>query len=155
MSLKLELSRVLWRERELLSRLLDLLERGAQIPTAGHDPRQASVASVASEVATLRDILRQTEVLRAVTADAVAAESGLGSNPSLRALADASDEPWRTILFDHRDAFVAMAAQISRTEQASRGRPATAMPTRRVPLPTRLAEQGRPTPQIPSCPTTS
>jgi hypothetical protein len=77
-------------------------------------------AYAAREVETVLDSIRRTEVLRATTADAVAAAAGLESNPSLRALAEASDEPWRTILLDHREAFVAVTAQI--TEMATTNR---------------------------------
>lgn len=112
-----ELSRVLWRERELLDMLLFKLEEEQLVLASG---RSRWLAYAAREVETVLDSIRQTEVLRATMADAVADALGQDSNPSLRALAEASGEPWRTILLDHRDAFIAVTAQI--TEMATTNR---------------------------------
>ncbi len=105
-----ELSQVLWRERELLEMLLFKLEEEQLVLASG---RSRWLAHAAREVETVLDRIRRTEVLRATTADAVAAALGLDSNPSLRALAEAGEEPWPTLLLDHWEAFVALTAQIT------------------------------------------
>jgi flagellar biosynthesis/type III secretory pathway chaperone len=104
-----ELSSVLWRERELLDMLLFKLEEEQLVLAAG---RTRWLPHAAREVETILENVREAELLRAVVADAAADELGLENNPSLRALAEASPEPWRTILLDHRDAFAAVAAQV-------------------------------------------
>jgi hypothetical protein len=112
-----ELSLVLWRGRELLDMLLFKLEEQQLVLASG---RTRWLPYAAREVETVLDSLQQTELLRATTADAAAAAMGLGGSPSLRALAEASAEPWRSILFDHREALAAVAAQI--TEMATSNR---------------------------------
>jgi flagellar biosynthesis/type III secretory pathway chaperone len=104
-----ELSSVLWRERELLDMLLFKLEEEQLLLAAG---RTRWLPHAAREVEAILENVREAELLRAVVADAAAEELGLSSNPSLRVLAEAADEPWRTILMDHRDAFAAVAAQV-------------------------------------------
>lgn len=113
-----ELSAVLWRERELLEMLLFKLEEERLLLAAGHT---RWLPHAASEVEAILEQVRETELLRAVVADATAEVLGLTSNPSLRALAEAAEEPWRTILLDHRDAFAAVAAQVSEMAETNRG----------------------------------
>ena len=103
------LSLILWRERELLELLLYKLE-AEQLVLASARTRWLAMA--AREVEAVLGSIREAEVLRATTADAAAAAIGLDSNPSLRALADAVDEPWKSILVDHREAFLAYTTQI-------------------------------------------
>lgn len=111
------LSLILWRERELLETLLFKLEQ-EQMILAGGNARW--LARSAREVETVVGLIRETELMRAVAADEAAAAIGLASNPSLRALADAVDEPWRSILGEHRDAFVAYTAEILELASANR-----------------------------------
>jgi uncharacterized SAM-binding protein YcdF (DUF218 family) len=105
-----KLSLLLWRERELLDELLFRLEI-EQVVLAGGRTRW--LARAAGDVQDLLEELRRSGVLRAALADEAAAGVGLPDNPSLRALAEASPEPWRAILMEHRDAFVAVTAEIS------------------------------------------
>jgi choline dehydrogenase-like flavoprotein len=112
-----DLSLVLWRERELLETLLYKLEVEKLI-LATHSTRW--LAAAAREVELVLETVRETEVLRAVAADAAAASVGLPSNPSLRALADAVGEPWHTILLDHHKAFVACTRELVDTAAANR-----------------------------------
>lgn len=104
------LSLILWRERELLETLLYKLEQEQLVLAAG---RTRWLARAAREVEAVLDTLRETEILRAAAADEVAASIGLDDNPSLRALADAVDEPWHSILLDHRDAFLGFTREIT------------------------------------------
>ena len=61
--------------------------------------------------------IRETEVVRAAEADAVARRLGLDPNPSLSALAEAAPAPWPTILADHRDALVTLAREIAEVSE--------------------------------------
>ena len=112
-----DLSLVLWRERELLETLLYKLEV-EKLVLASHSTRW--LAAAAREVELLLDTVRETELLRAVAADAAAASLGLASNPSLRALAEAVGDPWHTILMDHHKAFVTCTRDLVETAATNR-----------------------------------
>lgn len=112
-----DLSSVLWRERELLETLAYKLEVEQLVLAAG---RTHWLAAAAREVEHVLENIRDLEVLRAVEVDAVAEELGLEPNPSLREIAEASDEPWRSIWLDHREAFTTVAAQITRLSESNR-----------------------------------
>jgi hypothetical protein len=112
-----DLSSVLWRERELLETLLFKLEVEQLVLATG---RTRWLAPAAREIEEVLDAVRETELVRAVHADAVAAELGLEPNPSLQQVADASEEPWKSIWLDHRETFTSVAAEI--TEMAENNR---------------------------------
>ena len=112
-----DLSSVLWRERELLETLAYKLEVEQLVLSAG---RTHWLAAAAREVEVVLESIRDLEVLRAVEVDALAEELGLDPNPSLREIAEASDEPWRSIWLDHREAFTTVAAQITRLSESNR-----------------------------------
>ena len=113
-----DLSLILWRERELLETLaLQARDRAAgpgqrQEPLARHrgprgrdDPRLDP-----GDRAAARGRRRRGRGLA----------SALASNPSLRALAEAVDEPWRSILLDHREAFVGYTREIAEIAATNR-----------------------------------
>jgi hypothetical protein len=112
-----DLSLILWRERELLDTLLYKLEIEQLVLAGG---RSRWLPSAAREVEAVLESIKETELLRAVAADEAAARIGLSSNPSLRALAEAVDEPWQSILLDHREAFLGYTRQISEIAEANR-----------------------------------
>ncbi len=112
-----DLSLILWRERELLETLLYKLEIEKLVLASGQT-RWLGVA--AREVEAVLTAVRETELLRAIAADEAAAGIGMASNPSLRALAESVDEPWRSILLDHRDAFVTYMRQITEIAAVNR-----------------------------------
>ncbi|WP_148575494.1 flagellar export chaperone FlgN [Nocardioides caldifontis] len=112
-----DLSLILWRERELLETLLYRLEVEKLVLASGSS---RWLATSAREVEQVLDALRETELVRAVAADEAAATIGMASNPSLRALAEAVDEPWRSILLDHREAFVNYMQEITAIAAANR-----------------------------------
>ena len=112
-----DLSSVLWRERELLETLLYKLEVEQLVLASG---RTHWLATAAREVEMVLDRIREIEVLRAVELDTLAFELGLEPNPSLHQIADASDEPWRTIWLDHREAFTTVATEISTMSETNR-----------------------------------
>jgi hypothetical protein len=111
------LSMVLWRERDLLEELHYRLEVEQLVLASG---RSRWLASAARDIDALLGTIRQTEVLRAVAADEAAAAAGMTCNPSLAALADAAGEPWSTILTEHREAFVAVTAEIGTLADSNR-----------------------------------
>ena len=112
-----DLSSVLWRERELLETLAYKLEVEQLVLAGG---RTHWLAAAAREVEVVLERIRDIELLRAVEVDAVAEELGLDPEPSLREIAEASEEPWRSIWLDHREAFTTTAAQISRLSESNR-----------------------------------
>lgn len=101
-----KLSLVLWRERELLGLLSFKLEVERLLLASG-DARWLGHAT--REIEDVLATIRETEVLRAVLVDELAAERRLPPNPSLAALAAAAPDPWGSLLLEHRDAFVATA----------------------------------------------
>lgn len=101
-----KLSLVLWRERELLGLLSFKLEVERLLLVSG-DARWLGQAT--REIEDVLATIRETEVLRAVLVDELAAKQSLLPNPSLAALAAAAPGPWGTLLLEHRDAFVAVA----------------------------------------------
>ena len=73
-----------------------------------------------AEVERVLEEMRHAELLRAIEADAVALELGLGPNPSLADLASAAPEPWDSLLNEHRVALHALAAQVRELSDANR-----------------------------------
>ncbi len=112
-----DLSLILWRERELLETLLYKLEMEKLVLASGSS---RWLATSAREVEGILESIRETELLRAVVADEAAASIGMAANPSLRALAEAVDEPWRSILLDHRAAFVQYSREIMEIAASNR-----------------------------------
>ena len=112
-----DLSLILWRERELLETLLYKLEMEKLVLASGSS---RWLGTSAKEVEGILGSLRETELLRAVVADEAAASIGMAANPSLRALAEAVDEPWRSILLDHRAAFVQYSREIMELAASNR-----------------------------------
>jgi hypothetical protein len=112
------LSQILWRERELLETLSYKLEVERLVLASG---RTKWLVNATREIEELLETMRETEVLRAVAADEAAEELGLTPNPSLTALAEAAEDPWRGILVDHRDALVAVAREIAETSEDAKG----------------------------------
>jgi len=112
-----KLSQILWRERELLDTLLFKLEEEQMVLASG---RTRWLVRAAREVENVVETIRETEILRAVAADEAAASLGVGHNPSLRALAEAVDEPWRSILLDHHEAFTTATHEVVALADANR-----------------------------------
>jgi hypothetical protein len=113
-----KLSLILWRERELLELLAYKLELERLVLASG---RSRWLSHANREVEEVLLTLRETEVLRAIAADEAASEIGLEANPSLSALAQAADEPWRTILLEHREAFLVITREIAELSDANKG----------------------------------
>lgn len=112
-----KLSLVLWRSRELLETLLYRLEVEQLVLASG---RTTWLMRAARDVEAILQTLRETEVLRAMAADEAATRVGCPPNPSLRELAEASPEPWRTLLLEHREAFATVTRQVMEMADANR-----------------------------------
>lgn len=112
-----DLSTLLWRERELLELLLFKLEEEQLVLASG---RTRWLARATREVEVVLDQIRRAELLRAAEVDAAATALGLVPGPSLTQLAEACDEPWRTLLREHRAAFLTMTAEITALAEANR-----------------------------------
>ena len=112
-----KLSQILWRERELLETLLFKLEEEQLVLATG---RTRWLSRAAREVENVLETIRETEVLRAVVADEAAAALGLDHNPSLRSLAASVEEPWRSLLLDHDEAFPTLTHEIAALADANR-----------------------------------
>ena len=104
-----ELSNVLWRERELLEMLLFKLESEQLVLAAG---RTRWLARSSHEVEVVLQEIRRTELLRTAELHAAAGELGFAEAPRLRELVEVVDEPWKAIFAGHREAFLAMTAEI-------------------------------------------
>jgi hypothetical protein len=113
-----KLSLILWRERELLERLAYKLELEQLVLASG---RTRWLAHSTKEVEEVLEVLRETEVLRAIASDEVAEELGLTPAPTLAELAEAAPEPWRGILDDHRTALITATREITELSESNRG----------------------------------
>ncbi len=111
------LSRVLWRERELLDLLLFKLHEQHLLLVSG-DPEWLPRAS--TEVQTVLERLGEMEFERAIEFDRAASALGLAAGPSLRTLASAAPEPWGYLLDEHHTAFVTLATRIQQSADANR-----------------------------------
>lgn len=112
-----KLSLILWRERELLEILLFKLETERLVLAAG---QERWLMRSAKEVEATLQAIRESELLRAVAADDAARAVGLAPNPSLKALAEAADEPWRTMFTEHREAFIRITQEITSLAEVNR-----------------------------------
>jgi len=112
-----ELSNVLWRERELLEMLLFKLESEQLVLAAG---RTRWLARSSREVELVLEEIRRTELLRTAELHAAAGELGVGEAPRLRELVEVVEEPWKAIFAGHREAFVAMTAEIGQLAESNR-----------------------------------
>jgi hypothetical protein len=112
-----EVSNILWRERQLLQLLLFKLETEQLILANG---RTRFLADATREVEMVINELKEVELLRAISVDALAAELGLGPNPSLRELAAIAPAPWDNIFEEHRKAFLSDTQEIFLVAQVNR-----------------------------------
>lgn len=104
-----EMSNVLWRQRQLL----DLLQFRMTVEQSLLVGRQVRwLARATDEVEAVLEEMRQTELLRAVVVDQVAAELGLGVDASLQDIIEASPSPWDEIFEEHRRAFLVLTDEV-------------------------------------------
>lgn len=111
------LSRVLWRERELLDLLLFKLHEQHLLLVAG-DVEWLPRAS--AEVEAVLERIGTAELERAMAFDSIAVDLGMAPGPSLSALAISAPEPWDFILEEHHSAFLVLAERIQTSADANR-----------------------------------
>jgi FlgN protein len=112
-----DLAAVLWRQRDLLERLVYRLECEQLLLAAG---RTRFLAMATAEVETLLTELRVLEMQRCSAADRVAAEMGLAPGASLEQLAAAVQPPWTGVLVEHRDALLALTRELATLAETNR-----------------------------------
>jgi hypothetical protein len=115
-----DLAGLLSRERLLLELLLFKLVTLRQLLTAG-EVRFLPWASEEVDRATAK--VREAELSRSVAVDVLAAQQRAldpTTAVTLRSLADASPEPWRTIFAEHRRAFLELARDIEEALAAAK-----------------------------------
>jgi hypothetical protein len=110
-------SRILWKERELLELLLFKLEEEQLVLASG---RTRWLPHATREVEAVLAEIRRMELLRAVEVDAVAVELGLQPGASLGAMADAAPAPWDELLRSHRQSFLSLTAEIHGVAESNR-----------------------------------
>lgn len=111
------LAAVLWEERRQLEGLLYRLITQQLVLTSGQTRWLGNAdADINSAMTTIRD----TEVLRAIEVETIAAKLGTSGDVSLADLAAAAPEPWSTTLQDHRSALRGLAAEIDTTVAENR-----------------------------------
>jgi hypothetical protein len=112
-----DLAAVLWRQRELLERLVYRLECEQLLMAAG---RARFLGLATAEVEALLDELNVVELQRAAVADRVAAETGLEAGASLVEIAGSVQPPWTEVLIEHRHALLTLTAELSALAETNR-----------------------------------
>ena len=108
---------VLWREREVVERVLFKV-LGQQLVLKAGQTRWLVAANTEIELAV--NDLRVIEVLRCAEADRLAEQLDIGHGATLAELAAAAPEPWGSILAEHRDALRDLATEIDRSIRENR-----------------------------------
>jgi hypothetical protein len=104
-----EVCNLLWREREVLERVLYRIISQQLILAAGQ-ARWLPAAN--AEVEAAANQLRGSEVLRSMEVDVLAERLGLPPGATLAQLADHSPEPWSGLLDDHRSALRSLTFEL-------------------------------------------
>ena len=112
-----DLSALLWKERELLELLLFKIEEEQLVLASG---RTRWLAHATREVEVVLAEIREQELHRAMAVEGLALMVGCGSQPSLTTLSQHAPEPWSELLRGHRQAFLALTAEISTMAEANR-----------------------------------
>ena len=112
-----DLAAVLWRQRELLERLVYRLECEQLLLAAG---RTRFLGLATAEVEQLLDELSVVELQRASIADRVSVDAGLESGASLEDIAAGVQPPWTEVLIEHRHALLTLTAELSVLAETNR-----------------------------------
>jgi FlgN protein len=112
-----DLAAVLWRQRDLLERLVYRLECEQLLLASG---RTRFLALATAEVEAVLAEVRVLDVQRAAAADSVAAEVGAGSGASLEELAAAVQPPWTSVLLEHREALLVLTRELGALAETNR-----------------------------------
>jgi flagellar biosynthesis/type III secretory pathway chaperone len=111
------LSTLLWREQELLDLLLFKAEEKQYLILTG---KTRWLARIAHEIEVVLDQLRMLEVERAAATEAIAVKVGIGSNPSLRQVAEAAPAPWNDLLAKHHEALLVLVTDLRSLSDTNR-----------------------------------
>ena len=103
------LSSILWRERDVLEQMLFKLDVQQLLLMSG---RVAWLVRASAEIEAALEQVRVVELERAVRFERAAGELGLGSSPSLMQIAEVAEEPWKSLLTEHYEAFLDLASRI-------------------------------------------
>lgn len=103
---------VLWREREVLDRLLFALVTQQLVL---RDGQLRWLPATDERVGSALDALRDLALLRGIELDEIANRSGFPADISLAELAERAPAPWDELLAEHRTALRATVAEISAT----------------------------------------
>jgi len=112
-----DLAAVLWRQRELLERLVYRLECEQLLMAAG---RTRFLGLATSEVEALLDELSVVEMQRAAVAGRVAREVELDGAATLEEIAGSLQPPWTEVLIEHRHALLTLTAELSALAETNR-----------------------------------
>lgn len=119
-----DLAAVLWRQRDLLERLVYRLECEHLLLAAG---RTRFLPLATAEVEELLGELRVLELQRAAAADRVAAEVDLDEGSGLERLASAVQPPWTGVLLEHREALLVLVGELAALAETNRSLMAAGM----------------------------
>ena len=119
-----DLAAVLWRQRDLLERLVYRLECEHLLLAAG---RTRFLSLATAEVEELLGELRVLELQRAAAADRVAAEVDLDAGSGLERLASAVQPPWTGVLLEHREALLVLVGELAALAETNRSLMAAGM----------------------------
>jgi hypothetical protein len=108
---------VLWREREIVERVLYKIVVQQLVLNTG---QTLWLPQANTEIELAVNDLRVVEVMRNAEFDTLATRMGLAAGASLAELAAIAPEPWGSILGEHRDALRELTAEIERTAQENR-----------------------------------
>ncbi|MCW2742355.1 MAG: flgN [Blastococcus sp.] len=111
------LSTLLWREQELLDLLLFKAEEKQYLILTG---KTRWLARIAHEIEVVLDQLRTLEVERAAATEAIAVALGIGSNPSLRQVAEVAPAPWNDLLAKHHEELLVLVTDLRSLSDANR-----------------------------------
>ena len=112
-----DLAAVLWRQRELLERLVYRLECEQLLMAAG---RTRFLGLAIAEVEGLIEELAVVELQRAAVAQEVAREAGLDPAARLEEIAGSVSPPWTEVLVEHRNALLGLTGELAALAEANR-----------------------------------
>ena len=120
-----DLAAGLWRQRELLERLIYRLECEQLLLAAG---RMRWLSAATAEVEMLTAELHVAELRRAAVSAVAARGLGLRPGADLNDLAAAAPPPWAATLIAHRESLIALTAELSTTAEVNQQLTASGSP---------------------------
>jgi len=112
-----DLAAVLWRQRDLLERLVYRLECEQLLLAAG---RTRFLANATAEVETLVSELRVLELQRASISEQTALAAGMPPSATLEELAAGAQPPWTGVLLEHREALLVLTRELGALAETNR-----------------------------------